>query len=88
MATVAEGGKVPPVELECPVVGCTLGENGERYKTPPVPGTGITEALQLLTMHNQNHAQAQGVAVGHGAGGESSEGRADVQGLQGVETWV
>ena len=63
MATVAEGGKVPPVELECPVVGCTLGENGGRYKTPPVPGTGITEALQLLTMHNQNHAQAQGVDV-------------------------
>ena len=42
MATVAKGGQVPPVELECPVVGCTLGENGERYKTPPVPGTGIT----------------------------------------------
>ena len=61
MATDAKGGQVPPVELECPVVGCTFGENGGRYKTPPVPGTGITEALQLLTMHNQNHAQAQGL---------------------------
>ena len=66
MATVAEGGQVPPMELECPVVGCTLGENGGRYKTPPVP-----EALQLqlLMMHNQNHVQAQGVAVEHDAGG-------------------
>ena len=66
MATVAQGGTVPPVELECPVVGCTLGENGGRYKTPPVP-----EALQLqlLMMHNQNHVQAQGVAVEHDAGG-------------------
>ena len=54
------------MELECPVVGCTLGENGGRYKTPPVP-----EALQLqlLMMHNQNHVQAQGVAVEHDAGG-------------------
>ena len=52
MVTVAKGGQVPSVELECPVVGCTLGENGGRYKTPPVP-----EALQLqlLMMHNQNH---------------------------------
>ena len=66
MATVAQGGTVPPVELECPVVGCTLGENGGRYKTPPVP-----EALQLqlLMMHNQNHVQAQGVAVEHETGG-------------------
>ena len=66
MAKVAEGGQVPPMELECPVVGCTLGKNGGRYKTPPVP-----EALQLqlLMMHNQNHVQAQGVAVEHDAGG-------------------
>ena len=48
MATVTQGGPVmAPVELECPVVGCTLGEDGGRYKTPPVPGIGITQELQL-----------------------------------------
>ena len=55
-----------PIELECPVVGCDLGEAGGKYKTPPLPSG---EAIQLLTIHNQNHAQAQGAAVGHGTGG-------------------
>ena len=58
-----------PVELECPVVGCTHGEDGWRFKTPPVLGIGITQALKLLTIHNQNHVQAQGVAVEHDTGG-------------------
>ena len=58
---------MPPIELECPVVGCNLGEAGGRYKTPPVPGIGIGEALQLLSIHNQNPVQAQGVAVEHDA---------------------
>ena len=60
---------MPPVELECPVIGCTLGENGGRYKTPPIPGIDMGEVLQLLKFHNQNHVQAQGVAVEHDAGG-------------------
>ena len=55
-----------PIELECPVVGCDLGEAGGKYKTPPLPSG---EAIQLLTIHNQNHAQSQGAAVGHGTGG-------------------
>ena len=64
---VAKGDQVvPPIELECPVVGCELGEAGGKYKTPPLPSG---QALQLLTMHNQNHTQAQGVAVGKGTGG-------------------
>ena len=60
---------MPPIELECPVVGCDLGEDGGRYKTPPLPSS---EALQLLTFHHHNHAQAQGGAVGQqqqGTGG-------------------
>ena len=57
---------MPPIELECPVVGCELGEAGGKYKTPPLPSE---QALQLLTMHNQNHTQAQGAAVGQGTGG-------------------
>ena len=59
---------MPPIELECPVVGCDLGEDGGRYKTPPLPSG---EALQLLTLHHHNHAQAQGGAVGQqqGTGG-------------------
>ena len=69
MATVAQGGTVPPVEFECPVIGCTLGENGGRYKTPPIPGIEIGEALQLLKIHNQNHVHAQGVSVEHDAAG-------------------
>ena len=48
------------IELECPVVGCDLGEAGGKYKTPPLPSE---QALQLLTMHNQNHVQAQGDGV-------------------------
>ena len=52
---------MPPIELECPVVGCDLGKDGGRYKTPPLPSA---EALQLLTFHHHNHAQAQGGAVG------------------------
>ena len=64
---VAQGDTVLPlIELECPVVGCELGEAGGKYKTPPLPSG---QALQLLTMHNQNHTQAQGVAVGQGTGG-------------------
>ena len=58
---VAQGGPaMPPIELECPVVGCALGEEGGKYKTPPLPSG---QALQLLTIHNQNHAQDQGAAV-------------------------
>ena len=57
---------MPPIELECPVVGCALGEEGGKYKTPLLPSD---QALQLLTIHNQNHAQAQGAAVGHATGG-------------------
>ena len=58
---MAPGGQVPPVELECPVVGCTLGENGGTWKTPSLPSG---ETLQLLTLHHHNHAQTQGNAVG------------------------
>ena len=53
------------IELECPVAGCNFGEAGGRYKTPPLPSG---DAVQLLNIHNQNHTQAQGAAVGHGTG--------------------
>ena len=62
MATVAKGGQVPPVELECPVGGCELGEDGGGYKTPLLPPE---EAIKLLTLHTQfNHVQPQGGTVG------------------------
>ena len=63
MAAAKGDPVVPPIELECHVVGCELGEAGGKYKTPPLPSE---QALQLLTMHNQNHVQAQGAAVGQG----------------------
>ena len=36
---------MPPIELECPVVGCDIGEGGGRYNTSVLP---LEEALQLL----------------------------------------
>ena len=55
---VAQGGAVmPPIELECPAEGCTRGEDGSVYKTPPLPSG---EAIQMLTLHIQlNHPQQQ-----------------------------
>ena len=60
---VAQGGAVmPPIELECPAEGCTRGEDGSVYKTPPLPSG---EAIQMLTFHIQlNHPQSHGSAVG------------------------
>ena len=46
-----------PVALECPIVGCDLGENGARYKTPELEA-GI--AIEMLKLHGQNHLQVQG----------------------------
>ena len=63
MSATKGGPVVPPIEIECPVVGCELGEAGGKDKTPPLPSE---QARQLLTMHNQNHVQAQGAAVGQG----------------------
>ena len=60
---------MPPIEHECPVVRCDLGEGGRRYKTPPLPSG---EVLQLLTFHNHNHVQPQGLAVAHGSGGATA----------------
>ena len=34
MVAVVGGPIMPPIELRCPVVGCDLGEDGGRYKTP------------------------------------------------------
>ena len=51
MATAGKGGAdMPPIQLECPVGGCELGEDGGGYKTPLLP-TG--EALKLLTLHTE-----------------------------------
>ena len=63
MATAAQGGAgVPPIQLECPVGGCELGEDGGGYKTPLLPSG---EALKLLTLHTQfNHVQSHGGAAG------------------------
>ena len=73
MATVAQGDAVmPPIQLECPVGGYGLGEDGGGYKTPLLPSG---EALKLLTLHTQfNHAQPHGVAVGQ----QQSDGGARV----------
>ena len=64
---MVQGGQVmPPIALECPLVGCHFGEGGGRYKTPPLPSG---EAIQVLTLHTHSHVQTQGVAVVHGTGG-------------------
>ena len=52
---------MPPIEHECPVVRCDLGEGGGRYKTPPLPSG---EVLQLLTFHNHNHVHNRGACCG------------------------
>ena len=71
MATVAKGGQVPPVELECPVGGCKLGEDGGGYRTPLLPPE---EAIKLLTLHTQfNHVQPQGGDVGQLGGGPADQ---------------
>ena len=45
------------MELLCPVVNCTLGVDGGRYKTELLDQAG---ALRLLDMHVQyNHPQHQ-----------------------------
>ena len=59
---VAKGDQVvPPIELECPVVGCELGEAGGKYKTPPLPseerfGDSISHCVEVsasvTTMEN------------------------------------
>ena len=50
------------MELQCPDVGCMLGENGGRFKTKMM---NSKDAFQMLTMHVQfNHPQPQ---VVHGA---------------------
>ena len=63
MATAGEGGAdMPPIQLECPVGGCDLGEDGRGYKTPLLPSG---EALKLLTLHTEfNHVQSHGGAAG------------------------
>ena len=70
MATSAQGDTVmPPIQLECPVGGCGLGEDGGGYKTPLLPSG---EALQLLTLHTQfNHGQPHGGAVGQQQQGDN-----------------
>ena len=67
---VAQGGAVmPPIELECPAEGCTRGEDGSVYKTPPLPSG---EAIQMLTFHIQlNHPQSHGSAVGQQQQGDN-----------------
>ena len=46
------------MELQCPVVGCTLGADGGRFKTERLDQAG---ALRLLDLHVQyNHPQPQG----------------------------
>ena len=60
---------MPPIQLECPVGGCGLGEDGGGYKTPLLPSG---EALQLLTLHTQfNHGQPHGGAVGQQQQGDN-----------------
>ena len=46
-----------PMAVECPIVGCDLGENGARYKTPELEA-GI--AMEMLKLHGQIHQQVQG----------------------------
>ena len=45
------------VALQCTIIGCDVGENGAKYKTPELEA-GI--AMELLKLHGQNHLQAQG----------------------------
>ena len=47
-----------PVSLECPRQSCTLGDDGARYKTPELEST---LAMQMLTLHNDEHKQPEQV---------------------------
>ena len=47
---------VDSVQLECPIGGCTLGDNGSKYKTPKL---GPEMAMRMLEIHAKSHDQGQ-----------------------------
>ena len=52
---MAPGGQPLTCSLECPTPGCTLGTNGDRYKTPELEAS---LAMQMLVLHDErNHKQ-------------------------------
>ena len=60
-----------PVTLECVAPACVSGEDGARYKTPPLPPD---VAVQLLALHDR---RVHGAAVDQGRH-QSGTGGADV----------
>ena len=61
--TMAPGGPGQPQthSLECTSLGCTLGDNGARYRTPEYP---LEFTMQMLMMHTEtNHKQPQPAQV-------------------------
>ena len=45
---------VDSVQLECPIGGCTLGDNGSKYKTPNL---APEMAMRMLEIHAKSHDQ-------------------------------
>ena len=61
---ITEGDEVTDsrMELQCPDIECTMGEDGGRYKTEKLDQSG---ALQLLNLHVQlNHLRQEQGAQG------------------------
>ena len=52
-----------PTTLECTPPGCTLGNDGAKYKTPEME---MEFAMQLLVMHQANNHQQGAVMAGAG----------------------
>ena len=46
-----------PIALECPNAGCTLGKDGDKYKTPELEAE---LAVKIVDLHvQQNHAKGE-----------------------------